>query len=378
MRDFGWATFFAGFGSFSFMLLIPVTVARGGFDRITIGLVLSSYAVAVLIFGPLWGALSDRLGRRRPILVLGYLIFAGASLLFVVADSVLQFMAFRFLQGVGYAAHPMLTALFSDHFGRDAARRFGALSGAEALGWGMGSLWAGLLAEQVGIRGAFAVAALLPLLSAGIVWVRLPRGQPRSPRAAVAPAAAFPRKLFYLYGTIFVRMSAAIALWSMLPVFLLMFVDSLALVGAVNAVNMLLQPLFMYWLGRNADRLGRLRLVIWGILGSVVTFWLYASAGGLAQILVGQVTISLSWAAMVIGMNTYVMTTAPAGVRGRAFGLLTSSITLAQALGPLLGGVLAETYTIRGMIVIVSVLMLLSLPLIVRLRARDRRAAQQA
>jgi len=383
VRDFSVSAFFTGFGSFSFMLLLPIRVEQLGFDRIAIGMVLSSYAVAVLLFSPLWGYFSDRSGRRKPFLILGYLIFSGGSLLLITAQTIPELMAFRFLQGVGFAAHPMLVALFTDHFGSEATRRFGTLSGLEALGWGIGSLTAGFLADQLSIQVAFATAAMWPLVSAALVYGRLPESRPETRQTSptptgAAPPEAFPKKLFFLYGTVFVRMSSAIALWSMLPLYLMMFVENLTQAGAVNAVNMLMQPLFMIWLGKYAEPLGRLRLVMWGIFGTVLTFWLYASAAQVWQILLGQITISLSWAAIVIGMNTYVMATASKHVRGKAFGYLTSSIMIAMAVGPMLGSTLAAALSIRGMIFIVSLLMLPSLPLLIRLRMLDQRAGVAA
>jgi MFS family permease len=251
------------------------------------------------------------------------------------------------------------------------------LSGSEAFGWGLGGLVAGILADTIGIREGFAWLVFLPLISMAFVAWKLPEAEVETPQTDKPQTRPqFPKKLFYLYGTVFIRMSSAIALWSLMPIYLQQFVKELTWVGAITAANMLIQPLFMVLIGKHAERLGRLRLVIWGIIGTVVTFWLYGSAPNLIPILIGQATISLSWAAIMIGMNTYIMTTAPQGTRGKAFGYLTGSITSAMAIGPLLGTSLADAFSIRGMIFIVSMLMLFSLPFVIYLRMKDQLANQ--
>jgi MFS family permease len=137
---------------------------------------------------------------------------------------------------------------------------------------------------------------------------------------------------------------------------------------------MLVQPLFMLAIGRFGERWGKLKLVFWGILGSIATFLIYASAPNVWQILLGQLMIAASWSAIFIGLNLYIIEEVPQGSRGKAFGYLQSALTSAAAVGPLLGGALADALGIREMIVIASLLMISSLPFLLRLRALDRRA----
>lgn len=390
IRSFSLTTLFAGFGSFSSILLVIILLDEANFSLSEVGIVLTSYSGAILIFSPLWGYLSDKIGQRKIFLIGGYLLFAAASLLYLVANELHELMMVRALQGVGYAAHPMLTALFTDHFGKQAQRRFGSLSGAEAFGWGTGSLVAGFMADQMGIAMAIAWIAILPAMSALLVLFKLPEAkmEPKAPKSEIKdPNARFPKKLFWLYGTIYIRMTAAIALWSMMPIYLKTFVESKTGIGAITAINMVIQPVFMLLLGKYSEQLGRLRLVIWGIVGTVITFWIYGIAGSIIEMLVGQLFIALSWAGIVIGMNTYVMDTAPQGSRGKAFGYLQGSITLAMATGPTMGGMLSQYFinqgftefdSIRSMIFVVSIVMLFSLPFVIRLRMKDKKTQQEA
>jgi MFS family permease len=375
MLGFNLVTLLSGFSFFSFILLIPLFTHELGMSLTETGITLAVFSVAVILFSPVWGYLSDRLGQRKLLLAFGNLLFFASSLLHAYVNTFDGLVILRFFQGIGFAASPMLTALFSDHFGSQAARRFGAFSAANAVGWGLGSLLSGILAETVGIRWVFLSVSFLPLVNAALIFWGLPE-KSVSLLATEEPHEhpGVPSKLFYLYGMIFVRHSAAIALWSIFPIYLKSFVESLSMIGAINGLNMLVQPLFMLALGKYAERWDKLQLVLWGVGGSVVTFLVYALAASVWQIVVGQVMIAASWSAMFIGINLYMIEEVSPGSRGKAFGYLQSAFTSATSVGPVLGGTLSDSYGIHGMILIASLLMTLSLPFLLRLQAIEKRA----
>src|SRR6266850_6911647 len=66
--------------------LLPYYAERFGASGLTVGLLTTSFSLAQFLFAPVWGRLSDRIGRR-PVL-LGSLILTGVSyLVFAVASS---------------------------------------------------------------------------------------------------------------------------------------------------------------------------------------------------------------------------------------------------------------------------------------------------
>ena len=52
--------------------IFPFYIESMGAGGIELGLLTASYAVMRLIFGPIWGGLSDRVGRK-PVLLIGIL-----------------------------------------------------------------------------------------------------------------------------------------------------------------------------------------------------------------------------------------------------------------------------------------------------------------
>ena len=370
---FNLVTLLSGFSFFAFILLIPLFAHELGMSLTQTGITLAVFSIAVILFSPLWGHLSDRFGHRRLLLALGNLLYFASSLLYVYTNTLEGLIALRFVQGVGFATNPMLTALFSDYFGSEATRRFGGFSAANAVGAGLGSLLSGILADVLGFRWVFAIVSFLVLLTVGIIYWGLPETASFHAERT-RERQRIPGKLFYLYGMVFVRHSAAVALWSIFPLYLNSLVRSLSLVGAINGVNMLLQPIVMLSLGKYGERWDKLQMVLWGVAGSVVTFLVYALASDIWLIVVGQVMIAVSWSAMFIGMNLYMIEEVPPGGRGKAFGYLASAFTSAASIGPLLGGTLSDFYGIHGMIFFVSVLMALSIPFLLRLQVVEKRA----
>lgn len=112
------------------------------------GLLTGVHALALFLFAPLWGHLSDQYGRRR-ILCIGLFGFGVSLLLPSVKLSIGTLYTERFLTGLFAAGiTPVASALIADQGGRDEwrARRIAWLSMAAISGFLLGPMLSGLLA----------------------------------------------------------------------------------------------------------------------------------------------------------------------------------------------------------------------------------------
>ena len=136
---------YGGFG-LAMSLFVNFFVARleedAGYTTATTGLVFATFGVASIFGGPLYAALSDRVGRSRALQV-GFATMAGASLLLLAGSGPWPWLAAAVF-GLAFAGVPASTATYlRDHL---SAREFGSGFGVVTLAFGAGQL----LAPQIG------------------------------------------------------------------------------------------------------------------------------------------------------------------------------------------------------------------------------------
>lgn len=147
------------------------------------GLLTGVYMLALFVFAPLWGYVSDRIGRRTVIL-LGLAGFSAAMLWFPLARGLVFVYTARALAGVFAAAVlPVVLAWVADvGTSRTRAQAFAWLSAASALGFLFGPALSGWLASVEVV--AQDDALLLPFYAAaalgGMVWLAAYRFFPES------------------------------------------------------------------------------------------------------------------------------------------------------------------------------------------------------
>ena len=120
-----------------------------GFTTTGLAWVINAYTLAFGAFLLLGGRLGDVLGRRR-MLVVGLVVFAGASLLGGLAPNGELLLVARAIQGVGAAITAantlsLITTSFAE--GRERNRAIGVYSGMSGAGASVGLLLGGILTE---------------------------------------------------------------------------------------------------------------------------------------------------------------------------------------------------------------------------------------
>jgi MFS family permease len=151
--------------------LVPLFLAANGASASEVGLVAGLYP-AVWGIGQIWtGHWSDRVGRK-PLIVTGMLVQAGALGLLAASDGTVGTAALAaILLGVGTAlVYPTLIAAISDAVAPVArAPTIGVYRFWRDMGYVVGGLVAGLLADAIDYQGAIAVVAVLTAASG--LWV---------------------------------------------------------------------------------------------------------------------------------------------------------------------------------------------------------------
>lgn len=137
------------------------------------GILATAFAVMQFIFGPTLGNLSDRFGRR-PIL-LGALFFLTIDyLIMAVAGTIWLLLLGRLIGGITSATHATASAYMADiSKPEEKAGNFGLIGAAFGVGFVLGPLLGGLLAEY-GTRAPFYGAAVLAFANLVLGYFSLP------------------------------------------------------------------------------------------------------------------------------------------------------------------------------------------------------------
>jgi len=303
-----------------------------------IGLAIGIYGLAQAALQIPIGIASDRWGRK-PVIVIGLLIFAAGSFLAGATQDIHWIIAGRILQGLG-AISSAVSALLAD-LTRDRVRS----SAMAIMGAGMGLAFLGALiagpvvAGHIGVDGIFRLTGLLALLGIPVVL----RLVPPAPSPQVSNAGVWTvlrdTQLLRLDGGILLLHALLTGLFVAAP---FAIVETLQLPSEAHwkiylpVLLLSLLPVFplMKW-AENTQ--GTRRLFLAAILVLSLAMPLLAAGYRHAPMLLAALLLFFIAFNLLEGMlPSLISRRAPPGQRGAALGVYGS----AQFLGPMLGGAL--------------------------------------
>lgn len=175
-------TIFIDFGGFSVLFpVLPIYANTLGAGPREIGLMMSLYAIAMLLFAPVWGFIADRIGRR-PVLLISLAGTVISFLLLAIADSIVEIYFARTLSGFFAATIGTAQAVVTDiTLKKDRTRGMAVIGAAFGAGMTFGPFLGGYLAKVNAHLPFLAVAALATVNWLFAFW-KLPESRPISLR----------------------------------------------------------------------------------------------------------------------------------------------------------------------------------------------------
>jgi MFS transporter, DHA1 family, tetracycline resistance protein len=329
--------------------ILPLWAEEFGASPTQIGLITASYAVAQLLFAPLWGRLSDRYGRR-PVILVSLAGSALAALLIGLAGTLLLLWVARVLQGVAGASYAAAQAYVADvTTARERARGMGLIGAAFGLGFILGPA-IGAVFSAVDARLPFFVAAGLAALNLAIAWRRLPEslrpGAPRAPapRLEVLRRALASRELGPLVWLSFIATFAFVGMESTFALFGARRFDYGAVeiaalftfIGVMAAVS---QGLLV---GRVVDRFGEGRVMIAGLAATSAGLLMVAVSENLLLLLPGLAVLAVGSGLVFATTTALISLGAHEAEQGSVLGLTASVGGAARIAGPIVATLLFQ------------------------------------
>jgi len=303
------------------------------------------------LLGPLWGRLSDRVGRKLMLIrsLAGFVVIIAAMGL---VTSVYQLFVARLLQGVFAGFSVMAMAVASVSCPRDKVPvAIGRVQSAQLLSVALGPVAGGYVASRFGIRYAFFVTAgLCALALVGLIVLfkeerpgqpgEVSRQPPHLPLREVLRLPHFPLVLGLLLICQFI--DRGLGLLIPLKVADMPGVGQIAAIsGVIISVSAVCGTISAGVAGRLALRWPVARLLLLGCVTGGVPCALMAWADTWVLLLALRCLVGFSLGGAVTLAYSLGGHLAPSETRGAAFGWLALGVQLGTALSPLATGGLA-------------------------------------
>lgn len=331
-----------------FGIIIPVLPFYAqdiGASPTQLGFLMAVYSLMQLFFGPMWGRISDKIGRK-PVIMIGIFGLALSFFLMGISSSLWMLFVARIIGGLLSAANmPTVTAYVADiTSSEDRGKGMGIIGAAIGLGFVLGPAIGGMF-SKISLSTPFYIACVSSLLTFFIVWFFLKESLTEEKRNQQREKTS-----------LWQAFSGPISILFILQLFI-----SLSLSG--------LETTFAYFAaktaGINSVQLGYIFMIMGlggaavqgGLLGKwtkkygegpVIQMGIIVSAIGFGLILMVHNFITATIFLTIFGIGNGVirpcvsalLTKQSKAGHGSATGLLSSFDSLGRIIGPPLGGLL--------------------------------------
>jgi predicted MFS family arabinose efflux permease len=300
-----------------------------------------------LVYGfmqPVWGAVSDRLGRVRT-MRLTLLVAGLSSIVSAFAFGPLSLLAARALAGGFFgAAYPATLIYIGDTVTpRVRQRDIARLMVGVALGTSLASIGGGVLADVSTWRAAFVITGASSVALA-VVLRRLPEPVlEHTGRSVLAPLRdiARSRVALFVLALAFVEGMVLLGALTLLPPAVEDAGSSAAVAGAVTGVYGLSVYLGARLVGALSQHWHPAWLIAGGAGGAVAACAVLALSRAPVAAVLGAVLLGLSWVSMHSSLQTWATEVLPAA-RASVVSLFAGSLFVGSALGAVLAAGLAD------------------------------------
>ena len=343
-------------GNSILIIIVPLYVAKLPApwfpfpESVRVGVLLALYGIFAAILQPVIGLISDRIHRRKILIVIGLIVMAAATLGYVVVSQFVDLVGLRILQGLG-AAMTIPTSLAIISVASQKHTRGGSMgvySTMRMVGFALGPLIGGYIYDHYNFNIVFIVGAVFVAIGVVLVQLWVKEMPPKK------EATAEKKTKFRIFDPALLSagiVGAALATFVMASDFSMISTletqfNSILNQGAFGfglafSALIISRLIFQVPLGRLSDHWGRKPLIIGGLILIAPATALLGYVSTTLQFTSLRVFQGIASAAIAAPAFALASDVAHAGGEGRQLSIVTMGFALGVAVGPLLTGALA-------------------------------------
>lgn len=343
----GMLSFFGGISQDIFVPILPLYMANIlGFDKAFIGISEGLVTAGASIFKVVAGLLTDRFGKKRPFIFLGYFLSLLARPLLAFTTGVGAVLGLRFVDGVGKGMKdsPKDALIAGSTEKGNRGKGFGVARMLDTFGSVVGPLvlfgllfW---LKDNPAKYHIILLATALPLVATlFILQTRVKETAPTEPAVTEVSTTPLPRPYFWFLGIVLL-----FNIGNSSDVFLILRAQN---VGVVLLSIPLVYALFNFVyaaasvpLGSLSDRIGREKVLIMGWLAYALAYLGFARAHASYQVWLLFAFYGIYYATTEGVAKALVADMVADSHRGRAYGIYNMSVGLITLPASLIAGLL--------------------------------------
>ena len=320
--------------------MLPYFVTHFGASAVVVGIIFAVFSLCQLISGPIWGNVSDRVGRKAVLIVSQIGATIGWAMLGAAPNIFWVFIA-RIVEGVSGGNIGVTQAYVADLVApKDRARAFGYISATFGAGMVFGPLGGGLLYARYGFAVPFFVAAGLQFLTLLLTIVVLPESRGKGDGNVVGPLEIFSTfRDPQLSPMLWQKLALSLALYGWFGVMALYLARQLHLnltqtdyyFSIVSVLNVFVNAVVI---SRAATALGSRRMSTLGLFALVSMFALAPFVHGLPALTVLAIFMSFGLAFANTGLTALISSTADDRRQGTVLGVTSSLDSFSGIVSP--------------------------------------------
>ena len=341
--------------------VLPFYAEQYGANATVLGILLTCYAAMQFVFAPLWGRLSDRIGRRP--VMLATIAGTGLSLaLLGFANSLAWVFVARILGGIFGANISVATAYLSDVTSeKERTRWMGMIGASFGIGFILGPAIGGTLSPY-----GYSLPMLVAAGLAGVNWLHAVMRLQEPPRHLLERGPELSRK-DVLKNPLVRRLCLAnftfsFAVSQLETVFAFFMMDRFDYDAREVAFILVMMAVIMAGIQgggirRLVARVGEQRLMVSGALLLALSMAMIPWMGSVLLLLLPLAVSAVGRAISQPSMLGMVSIAASASARGTVLGVYQSAASLARVVGPLAAGALYDLsqgapFTLAGLLMV--------------------------